>query len=86
MQHEENGCEKEVWPFLETNKGTNYTKSQEIINKTRQVKIIAVNISFCEEKQKVGLFVYHLEGLRVPLVVRIQQFRNHCHIRSLSGL
>jgi len=36
-----------------------------------------VNIFFCEEKQKVGLFVYHLEGLRVPLVVRVPQFENH---------
>jgi len=33
---------------------------------------------FCEEKQKVGLFVYHLEGLRVPLMVRVPQFGNHC--------
>jgi len=36
-----------------------------------------VNIFFCEEKQKVGLFVYHLEGLRVPLLVRVPQFGNH---------
>jgi len=27
---------------------------------------MTVNIRFCKEKQKVGLFVYHLEGLRVP--------------------
>jgi len=26
----------------------------------------------------VGLFVYHLEGLRVPLLVRVPQFGNHC--------
>jgi len=25
---------------------------------------MAVNIYFCEEKQKGGLFMYHLEGLR----------------------
>jgi len=37
-----------------------------------------VNIFFCEEKQKVGLFVYHLEGLRAPLLVRVPQFGNHC--------
>jgi len=33
-----------------------------------------VNIVFCEEKQKVSLLVYHLEGLCVP------QFGNHCCI------
>ena len=32
---------------------------------------------FCEEKQKVSLLVYHLEGLRVPLAVRVPQFGNH---------
>jgi len=37
-----------------------------------------VNVLFCEEKQKVGLFVYHREGLRVPLLVRVPQFGNHC--------
>jgi len=31
---------------------------------------------FCEEKQNVGLCAYHLENLRVPLVVRVQ-FGNH---------
>jgi len=31
---------------------------------------------FCVEEQK-GL-VYHLEGLRVPLAVRVPQFGNHC--------
>jgi len=36
-----------------------------------------VNVLFCEEKQKVGLFVYRLEGLRVPLLVRVPQFENH---------
>jgi len=35
------------------------------------------------KKQKVGLFAYHLEGLRVPLVVRVPQFGNHCHTRYL---
>jgi len=33
---------------------------------------------FCEEKQNLGLFTYHLEGLCVPLVVRIPQVGNHC--------
>jgi len=32
--------------------------------------------SFCVEEQK-GL-AYHLEGLRVPLVIRVPQFGNHC--------
>jgi len=49
------------------------------MNRTRQVKIIAVNIFYCEEKQKIGLFVYHLEGLSVPLLVRVPQFGNHCY-------
>ena len=40
-------------------------------------KIITMNIFFCLEKQKVGLFVYHLESLRVPLVVLAPQFGNH---------
>jgi len=30
MQHEENGCEKVLWPFLETNKGSRLHKSSEI--------------------------------------------------------
>jgi len=38
----------------------------------------------CEEKQKVGLFAYHLEGLREPLVVRVPQFENHCFKPSLD--
>ena len=33
---------------------------------------------FCEEKQNLGLSTYHLKGLRVPLVVRVPQFGNHC--------
>jgi len=33
--------------------------------------------SFCVEEQK-GL-AYHLEGLRVPLVVHVPQFGNHCN-------
>jgi len=28
-----------------------------------------VNVCFCEEIQKVGLFAYHLEGFRVPQFV-----------------
>jgi len=35
-------------------------------------------VSFCVEEQK-GL-AYHLDGLRVPLVVRVPQFGNHCFI------
>ena len=53
-------------------KANKYTKSQEFINKTRLVTIIAVNIYFFVQKNKVGLFVYHVESLRVP------QFVNHC--------
>jgi len=83
MHHEENGCEKVLWPFLEPRREVGHTKIQEFINITRQVKIIAVNISFCAEKQKVGLFVYHLEGLRVPLLVRAPQFGNHWAIGSM---
>jgi len=64
MQPEENGCEKVLWPFSGSNEGKN--------TRTRQVKTIAVNIFFCDKKHKAGLFVCHLEGLRVP------QFGNHC--------
>jgi len=46
---------------------------QEFINITREVKTVTVNIFsiFCEVKQNLGLFAYHLEDLRVP------QFENH---------
>jgi len=64
--------------FWKPTREVSYTKTQEFINRTRQVKIIAVNIIFCEEEQKVGLFVYHLEGLRVPLLVRVPQFGKDC--------
>jgi len=74
MQHKANGCEKVLRPFLKPTREVGYTKIQECINRIQQVKIISVNIFFCEEKQKVGLFVYHLEGLRVPLLVRVPQF------------
>jgi len=30
MQHEENGCEKVLWPFLETNKGSRLHKNSGI--------------------------------------------------------
>jgi len=36
-----------------------------------------MNIFFREEKLEVGLFVYHLETLRVLLLVRVPQFGNH---------
>jgi len=43
-----------------------------------------LNIIFCEEKQKVGLFAEHHEGLRVP------QSENHCRTvareSSIGGL
>jgi len=41
-----------------------------------------VNIYFfCEEKQKVDLFLYHLEGLCVPLLVGVPQFGdNWCKV------
>jgi len=32
-------------------------------------------------KQQVDLFTYHLEDLRVPLMVRVPQFGNHCCMR-----
>ena len=61
-----------VWEFVAIFKVSKYTKIPKFINKTRLVKIIAVNIFFCLEIQKAGLFVYHLESLRVP------QLENHC--------
>jgi len=52
-QREENGCEKVLGSFLETNKGSvGYTKIQEFINRTRQVKIIVVNIFFVKKNIK----------------------------------
>jgi len=39
--------------------------------------------SFCVEEQK-GL-TYHLEGLGVPLVVRVPQFGNHWYRRCNNG-
>jgi len=52
------------------------TKIQEFIKRIWQVKIIAMNISV--KKNRVGLYVYHLEGLRLPLLVCVPQFGNHC--------
>jgi len=49
--------------FSKPTKEVGYTKVQEFINRTRQEKTIAVNKFFCEEEQKVGLFVYYLEDL-----------------------
>jgi len=46
-------------------------------NPVSKSKAKAVNAVFCEEKQKVSLLVYHLEGLCVPLLVRVPQFGNH---------
>ena len=62
MQHEENGCEKVLWPFLETNK-VGYTKIQEFVKKTRQVKIIAVNIFFVKKKRKLVYLCTTLKAL-----------------------
>ena len=55
------------------------------MNRTRQVKIIAVNILFSQEKQKVGLVVNHRDGLRVPLLVHVPQLGNHC-LRSSTEI
>jgi len=41
---------------------------------------------FCVEKQKVDLLAYHLEGLRVPVVIRVLQFGNHWYNECISGL
>jgi len=49
-----------------------YTKIQEFTNRTRKILNYSCGYIFCEEKQEVGLFAYHLEGLRVP------QFGKHC--------
>ena len=68
--------------FYKTAREVVNTKIQEFVNRTRNLltkkfrnlssKNYSCECIFCEEKQKVGLFVYHLEGLRVP------QFENHC--------
>ena len=39
--------------------------------------------SFCV-KEQMGL-AYHLEGLRVPLVVRVPQVGNHCPRKSIKS-
>jgi len=39
----------------------------------------------CEEKQKVGLFAFHLKGLRVSFAVRAPQFENRCVKRNCIG-
>ena len=67
--------------FYKTAREVVNTKIQEFVNRTRNLltkkfrNLSSTNYSceyiFCEEKQKVGLFVYHVEGLRVP------QFENH---------
>jgi len=51
---------------------------QEFINKTTRKNKMS---SFCVEEQK-GL-AYHLEGLHVPLVVRVPQCGNHWFILSI---
>jgi len=50
MRHEENGCEKVLWPFLE-NKGSWLHKNSGIINRIRQVKTVAVNIFFVKKNR-----------------------------------
>jgi len=50
---------------------------QEFINRAPSVKTKC--IFFCVEDQKD--LAYHLEGLRVPVVVCVPQFGNHCHRR-----
>ena len=57
--------------FQKPTREVGYTKIQEFINRTWQVKTVAVNIFFVK-KNEVGQFMYHLEGLRIP------QFENHC--------
>ena len=65
-----------------------YTKIQEFINRTRQVKIIDVNTFFCEEKQNVGLFVYHLKAFAYHCWYAYHSLgttaRSLFHVRSYS--
>ena len=63
--------------LLKPTRELGYVKIQVFVNKTGQEKIIAMNICFCEEKQDVGLFVYHLENLRNALLLRVRLFGNH---------
>jgi len=62
--------------IFKANKGSRLHKNSGIY----QQNLININYSceynFCLEK--VDLFIHHLESLRVPLVVRILQFGNHC--------
>jgi len=51
MQHEENGLREIINShFLKPIREVGYTKIQEFINRTRQVKIVTVNISFLGRK------------------------------------
>ena len=51
MRHEQNGCEKLQRPFSKIQWGK-HTKMQEFMKRTRQVKIIAVNIFFVKKNRK----------------------------------
>ena len=63
--------------ILETNKGSRLHKKLGIYQQNPTGNNYSCEYIFCEEKQKVDLFMYHLEGLRVPLLVRVQQVGNH---------
>jgi len=67
--------------FYKSTREVCHIKIQEYVNRTLQVKTMAVNTYFCEEKQEVGLFASPVEALRVPQVVRVPQFGNHCITR-----
>jgi len=55
IQHEENGCEKVLWPLLETNKGSRLHENSGVYqqNPTGKNYSYAYEYIFCEEKQKV---------------------------------
>ena len=76
MRHEQNGCEKLQWSFLKSNNGSTQKcrNFQNLISKNYSCEYI-----LCEEKHKVGLFMYHCEGFHIP------QFGNHCTGLSLTG-
>jgi len=63
--------------FLENSNGKSQHKNSGIYQQNPTSKNFSCEYIFCEGKQKAGLFVYHLEGLRAPLVVHVPQFENH---------
>jgi len=64
--------------FYKPTREAGYTNIQEFIIRTRRVKTFAVNTFFGKRNRKQFYSRTTFEGLRVPLLVRVPQFGNHC--------